>query len=65
MFAVSKDYGKSLVFAELLIEYHPNDWNGYARAAKDLSALNRINKKRRLEKLRRVYGDFQVKLISS
>jgi tetratricopeptide (TPR) repeat protein len=38
----SGSYSKSLEFAELLITHHPDDWNGYGRAAQDLVALKRF-----------------------
>ena len=43
VFRASNDHEKSLEFAELLIAHHPNNWNGYGRAAQDLLALKRFN----------------------
>jgi tetratricopeptide (TPR) repeat protein len=36
------DREKSLKYAELLITHHPDNWNGYGRAAQDLSLLKRF-----------------------
>jgi tetratricopeptide (TPR) repeat protein len=42
VYRASGDHDQSLAYAELLIEHHPEDWNGYGRAAQELLALNRI-----------------------
>ncbi len=41
------DPEKSLKHAELLIRHHPEDWNGYGRAAGDLIALKRFEEAER------------------
>ena len=38
----SGDRLKSLEYAELLMQHHAGDWNGYARAAQDLICLRRL-----------------------
>ena len=38
----SGDREKSLEYSELLITHHPDNWNGYGRAAQDLSILKRF-----------------------
>ena len=40
------DREKSLEYAELLITHHPDQWQGYGRAAKDLVALTKVNSSR-------------------
>ena len=42
IYRASGDREKSLEYAELLITNHPDNWNGYGRAAQDLIALNRL-----------------------
>ena len=36
------DFVKALEYAELLIKFHPNNWNGYDRSVRALIALNRL-----------------------
>ncbi len=43
VFRASGDRKESLVFAESLIRQHPENWNGYARAAIDLKVLRRFD----------------------
>ena len=40
------DREKSLEYAELLITHHPDQWQGYGRAAKDLVELTKVNSSR-------------------
>jgi predicted Zn-dependent protease len=42
----SGDRSKSLEYARLLIQHHPSNWNGYARAAQDLVSLQRLDEAR-------------------
>ena len=42
VFRASNDRERSLEYAELLITHHPDNWNGYGRAAQDLIALKRF-----------------------
>ncbi len=42
VFRASSNHEKSLECAQLLIFHHPDDWNGYYRAAQDLLALKRF-----------------------
>ncbi|QNI87351.1 lipopolysaccharide assembly protein LapB [Synechococcus sp. ROS8604] len=42
VFRASNDREKSLEYSELLITHHPDNWNGYGRAAQDLVALKRL-----------------------
>ena len=39
IYRASGDRKKSLEYSELLITHHPDNWNGYGRAAQDLLAL--------------------------
>ena len=43
VFRASGNSEKSLEYAELLITYHPNNWNGYGRSAKDLLILKHFD----------------------
>jgi len=43
VYRASDDREKSLEYSELLITHHPDKWQGYGRAAEDLSALKRFN----------------------
>jgi tetratricopeptide (TPR) repeat protein len=43
VFRASSNHEKSLEYAQLLIFHHPDDWNGYYRAAQDLLALKRFD----------------------
>ena len=42
VFCASGDYETSLSYSELLIIQHPDNWEGYYRAAQDLLALKRL-----------------------
>ena len=42
VYRASDDREKSLEYAELLITHHPDNWNGYGRAAQDLVALTKV-----------------------
>ena len=42
VYRASGDRKKSLEYSELLITHHPDNWNGYGRAAQDLVALKRF-----------------------
>jgi len=42
VYRASGDREKSLEYSELLITHHPENWNGYGRAAQDLIALKRF-----------------------
>ena len=42
VFRASGDREQSLEYSDLLITHHPDNWNGYARAAQDLIALMRF-----------------------
>ena len=42
VFRASNDLEKSLEYSELLITHHPENWNGYGRAAQNLVALKRF-----------------------
>lgn len=42
VYRVSDDREKSLKYANLLITYHPDNWNGYGRGAQDLAELKRF-----------------------
>ena len=42
VYRASGDHEKSLEYSELLITHHPDNWNGYGRAAQDLVALKRF-----------------------
>ena len=42
VYRASDEREKSLEYAELLIAHHPDNWNGYGRAAQDLITLNRF-----------------------
>lgn len=37
----SGNYSKSLVISQKILDMHPQDWNGYVRAAQDLISLSR------------------------
>ena len=41
-YRASSNREKSLEYSKLLITHHPDNWNGYARAAQDLVALKRF-----------------------
>jgi tetratricopeptide (TPR) repeat protein len=43
VFRASGNHEKSLECAQLVIVHHPDDWNGYYRAAQDLLALKRFD----------------------
>jgi tetratricopeptide (TPR) repeat protein len=43
VFRASSNHEKSLECAQLIIFHHPDDWNGYYRAAQDLLALKRFD----------------------
>ena len=43
VYRASGNRDKSLEYSELLITHHPDNWNGYGRAAQDLSVLKRFN----------------------
>ena len=43
VFRASSNHEKALECAQLLIFHHPDDWNGYYRAAQDLLALKRFD----------------------
>ena len=42
VYRASDEREKSLEYSELLITHHPDNWNGYGRAAQDLFALKRF-----------------------
>ena len=43
VYRASGDRKKSLEYAELLITHHPDNWQGYTRAAQDFVGLNRFD----------------------
>ena len=45
--AVYRDSGdrkESLIYANLLMKHHPDNWNGYVRGAQDLCSLKQFDK---------------------
>nr|WP_115094842.1 hypothetical protein [Synechococcus sp. UW106] len=46
VYRASGNREKSLEYSELLITHHPENWNGYGRAAQDLAALKRFEQAR-------------------
>lgn len=48
VFHSSDNREKSLRYAELVINYHPNHWSGYVYAAKELLALRRFNEAKKI-----------------
>ena len=48
IYRASGDREKSLEYAELIIQYHPENWHGYGRAAQDLIQLKRFDEVERL-----------------
>ena len=51
VFRASNDREKSLEYAELLITHHPDNWNGYGRAAQELVALKRFEELKRFGRM--------------
>ena len=43
LYRSSGDHSQSLEYAERLITHHPDNWNGYGRAAQDLAELKRFD----------------------
>jgi tetratricopeptide (TPR) repeat protein len=67
IYRASGDWRKSLKYAELLITYHPKDWNGYGRAAQELVAINRLDEaKQKIERgLQRIPGHVNLLMIAN